>query len=91
MVSGFLGLNNINFNYRIKGDDDNLNTSSPKCEKNIYYIKGVINVNDVYEAICSVACGSTDFDVGFDSLFEFMKEHAQSTTTKRFIAYHMDN
>ena len=47
-------------------------------------------INDVYEAICSVCGGNTDFDVGFDVLFEFMCEHPGSATTKEFIKFHTE-
>ena len=46
-------------------------------------------INDVCEAICSVCGGNTDFDVGFDVLFEFMCDHPEAITTKNFIEYHI--
>jgi hypothetical protein len=46
-------------------------------------------VNDIYEAICNVAKSDTDFYVGFDSLFQFMCDHPEATTTKEFIEYHI--
>lgn len=45
--------------------------------------------NDIYEGIYSVCCGNTDFDVGFDVLFEFMCDHPEAITTKNFIEYHI--
>ena len=45
--------------------------------------------NDIYGAICSVCGGNTDFDVGFDVLFEFMCDHPEAITTKNFIEYHI--
>jgi hypothetical protein len=47
-------------------------------------------INGVYEAICSVANTNTDFDIGFDFLFEFMSENPESETTKGFIGYHIE-
>ena len=46
-------------------------------------------MNDVYEGICNVAKSDTDFDVGFDRLFQFMCDHPESATTKEFIEYHI--
>jgi len=45
---------------------------------------------EVYEAICSVCGGNTDFDLGFDVLFEFMCENPGSATTKEFIKFHRE-
>jgi len=48
------------------------------------------DVYDVYEGICSVAkSDSTDFNIGFDVLFQFMKENPDSKTTEEFIEYHI--
>lgn len=46
--------------------------------------------NDIYEGICTVArSDSTDFELGFDRLFEFMCDHPGSATTKEFMEYHI--
>ncbi len=46
------------------------------------------DVYDVYEGICNVAkSDSTDFNIGFDVLFQFMKENPDSKTTEEFIEY----
>jgi len=45
-------------------------------------------INDVYEAICQVSKSVTDFEGGFDVLFEFMCEHPGSATTREFIRFH---
>jgi len=45
---------------------------------------------EIYEEICMVSCGVTDFEAGFDRLFEFMAENPDSETTKGFIEYHID-
>jgi len=47
-------------------------------------------VNDVYKAICYVSKSNTDFDIGFDYLFEFMSKNPNSETTKRFIEYYIE-
>ena len=46
-------------------------------------------VKEVYEAICELANRNTDFEIGFDHLFEFMAENPGSETTKGFIEYHV--
>ena len=45
-------------------------------------------MEDVYEGICQVSKMNTDFDVGFDVLFEFMCEHPGCRTTREFIRFH---
>ena len=47
-------------------------------------------MNDVYEAICNVSKIDTDFDRGFDILFEWMCDHPYSTTTRKFVEYHIE-
>jgi len=48
------------------------------------------DVYDVYEGICCVArSDSTDLNIGFDVLFQFMKENPDSKTTRQFIEYHI--
>ena len=44
---------------------------------------------EVYEAICHVSKIDTDFDIGFDHLFQFMCDRPYSRTTKEFIEYHI--
>jgi len=46
-------------------------------------------MKEVYEAICHVSKIDTDFDGGFDVLFEFMKENPESKTTRDFVQYHI--
>jgi len=44
----------------------------------------------VLEGIAKIAQhGNTDFESGFDRLFEFMAENPESRTTKDFIAFHI--
>jgi hypothetical protein len=45
---------------------------------------------EVYEGICNVSRGVTDFELGFDALFEFMAENPESKTTRRYIEYHIE-
>ncbi len=47
------------------------------------------DVYDVYEGICNVSRGVTDFELGFDALFGFMAENPESKTTRRYIEYHI--
>jgi len=44
---------------------------------------------EVYEGICNVSRGVTDFERGFDELFEFMAVNPDSKTTRQFIDYHI--
>lgn len=79
--------------YRIRGRAIMFVGSFSGSESGYYLIKGVINMNDVYnevyEGICSVAKSGTDFEVGFESLFDFMCDHPEATSTKEFIEYHI--
>ena len=49
----------------------------------------LLEEREIYEEICMVSCGVTDFVAGFDRLFEFMAENPDSNTTRRFIDYHL--
>ena len=64
----------FHFNYGIKGANN---------------MENVKEVKEVYEAICELANRNTDFEIGFDHLFEFMAENPGSETTKGFIQYHV--
>jgi hypothetical protein len=42
----------------------------------------------VLKGITKVAQETTDFDIGFDNLFQFMVKNPDSATTRGFIEYH---
>lgn len=44
---------------------------------------------EIYEGIYIVSSGLTDFEAGFDQLFEFMAANPDSKTTRQFIDYHI--
>lgn len=56
----------------------------------VYDYLGMKEEKTVLKGIMKVAQEVTDFESGFDRLFDFMAENPESRTTKNFISYHID-
>ena len=56
----------------------------------VYDYLGMKEEKTVLKGIMKVAQETTDFESGFDCLFGFMAENPESSTTRNFISYHVD-